>query len=128
MIERVVHIKKDPYNLYIGRAGNRTTSKWGNPYRIGDPHPDTGEPITRDDSLTLFKHYILRGAGRRLLRDIGELDNQILGCFCAPKGGVGIHDPLVCHGQILLELLEHRRKKTAERQAEWQAERSTKKL
>lgn len=49
---------------------------------------------------------------------LGELDDQVLGCFCAPKRGVGAYDPLVCHGQILLELLEHRRKKIAERQAE----------
>lgn len=118
MIEHVVHIKKDSYDLYIGRAGNGTASKWGNPYRIGEPHPETGEPITRGDSLTLFKHCIVHGAGRHLLRDVGELEDQTLGCFCAPKGGVGAHDPLVCHGQILLALVEHRRKKIAERLAE----------
>ena len=110
---RVVHIKKDPYDVYIGRSGKGTRSKWGNPFGIGDPHPVTGEPITRGEAIPLFKEYAVRGAGRHLLKDLGELEGKILGCFCAPKGGVGAHDPLVCHGQILLLLLEHRRKKIA---------------
>jgi hypothetical protein len=112
-VGRVVHIKKDPYDVYIGRSGKGTTSKWGNPYRIGDPHPETGEPIKRGEAIPLFKEHAVGGAGRHLLKDIGELDGKTLGCFCAPKGGVGspvAHDALVCHGQILLMLVEWRRR------------------
>lgn len=107
---KVVDKRKDRYDVYIGRG-----SRWGNPFRIGDPHPETGRPITRGAAIQLFKEYAVWGEGRHLLRHLGELEGQVLGCFCAPKGGVGAHDPLVCHGQILLLLLEHRAKKIAEK-------------
>ena len=113
-MERVFHVNRDPYDVYVGRGRN---SKWGNPFRIGDPHPQTGHPIRRGEAIELYKEYVVRGAGRHLLRDLGELDGKNLGCFCAPKGGIGAHDPLLCHGQILLLLVEHRRKKLAERRA-----------
>lgn len=116
--ERVVHVKKDPFDVYIGRAGRGRGSKWRNPYRIGDPHPETGEPMSRDDVLELYKEYILRGEGRPLLRDLGELESKVLGCFCASSGGVGVHDPVICHGQILLKLLEHRRRKIAKKKGD----------
>lgn len=108
-MERVVHCKKDPYDVYVGR-GRGEASKWGNSFRIGDPHPETGNPLGRGEAVELYKEWILRGAGRRLLKDIGELEGKTLSCWCAPKGGVGAHDPLVCHGQILLLLVEHRRR------------------
>lgn len=104
---RVVHVRKDDFDVYIGRGRG---SKWCNPFRIGDPHPETGEPIRRGEAIPLFKEYAVRGAGRHLLKDLGELDGQTLGCWCAPKGGVGAHDPPICHGQILLLLVEHRRR------------------
>jgi hypothetical protein len=75
-----------------------------NPFRIG---PDG----TRDEVIEKYKEWIVRGDGRHLLRNLGELEGRTLGCFCAPKGGVTEHDPLVCHGQVLLKLLEHRRRK-----------------
>ena len=103
---RVVHVKKDRFTRWVARG-----SKWGNPFRIGDPHPETGQPLSRGEAITLYKDWIVRGEGRWLLRHLGELENEVLGCFCAPKGGVTEHDPLVCHGQILLKLLAWRRKK-----------------
>ncbi len=121
-VGRVVHIKKDPYDIYIGRSGKGTASKWGNPFRIGDPHPKTGTPIQRAEAIRLFKEYVVRGEGLHLLKDLGELDGKTLGCFCAPKGGAGAHDPLVCHGQILLLLGEHRRRVMERKRAEAQAE------
>jgi hypothetical protein len=108
----VVHVRKDAYDIYVGRGRG---SRWGNPFKIGDPHPETGEPITRGDAITLYKWWIVRGEGRRLLARLGELEGATLGCFCAPEGGVGADDPLVCHGQVLLRLLEHRRRKLREK-------------
>lgn len=116
----VVHVKKDPFDVYIGRANRRAglgRSAWANPFRIGGPHPDTGEPVTRAEALDLYKEWILRGPGRPLLRRLGELDGKVLGCWCAREGGLGAHDPLVCHGQILLLLLERRRKKISGKRA-----------
>ena len=100
-MDRVVHVNRDPYDFYIGRANRRANlagSKWANPFRIGDPHPKTGEKIERGEEVALYKKWIVRGVGRRLLKDIGELDGKTLGCWCARKGGVGAHDPIVCHG------------------------------
>lgn len=119
-VGRVVHVNKDPYDIYVGRSGKGNTSKWGNPYRIGDPHPVTGEPIRRGEAIGLFKEYVARGEGRRLLKDLGEIDGKTLGCFCAPKGGVGAHGPLVCHGQILLMLVAWRRGVIAKKREEKQ--------
>lgn len=110
---RVVHVKRDRYTKWVARG-----SKWGNPFRIGDPHPITGRPLMRGEAVSLFLEWILRGEGRWLLRYLGELEGEVLGCFCAPKGGVSEHDPLICHGQVLLRLLAWRRKKIREKQAE----------
>ena len=105
---RVVHVKRYRFTRWVARG-----SKWGNPFRIGDPHPETGRPIRRGDAIDLYKEWIVGGDGRWLLRHLGALENEVLGCFCAPKGGVTEHDPLVCHGQVLLMLVSWRRKKIA---------------
>ena len=109
---RVVHVRKDPFDLYIGRGRNST---WGNPFKIGDPHPESGEPIVRGEAIELYKEWIVRGDGRWLLGHLGELEGATLGCWCAPKGGVTEHDPLLCHGQVLLKLVSWRRKKISEK-------------
>jgi hypothetical protein len=99
---RVVHVKKDSYDVYVGRGRD---SVWGNPFRIG---VDGG----REEVIEKYKAWITRGGGRPLLRRLGELEGATLGCWCAPKGGLAAHeDPVVCHGQILLKLLEHRERK-----------------
>lgn len=109
----VAHVNKDPFDVYIGRVNRGAGlegSVWANLFRIGDAHPETGQPIHRAEAVELYKAWILRGGGRRLLKHLGELEGKTLGCWCANEGGVGAHDELVCHGQILLLLLEHRRR------------------
>lgn len=104
--QRVVHIKRDPYQVYIGRG-----SIWGNPFKIG---PD-GD---RSKVLAKYKEYLLRGEGRHLLEKIEELEGKTLGCFCSPKDGLTAHDATRCHGQLLLKIVElwrtkHRREGAA---------------
>lgn len=108
MAGRVVHVKKDPHDVYIGRG---KSSIWGNPFRIGDAHSETGRPTGRREAIELYMEWIVRGERRHLLTRLGELEGEILGCFCAPSGGVTERDPLVCHGQVLLILLDWRRKR-----------------
>jgi len=80
LIPHVVHYKKEPYDVYIGRP-----SKWGNPFSIG-MHG------TRKEVIALYKQYVL--VRRELLLAIrAELKGKTLGCWCAPKA---------CHGDILL--------------------------
>ncbi len=83
LIPRVVHCRRDPYDLYIGRP-----SKWGNPYRIG-PDGDREQVIRR------FEHH-LRFERGDLLDDLAELHGTVLGCWCAPSP---------CHGDVLAALI-----------------------
>lgn len=78
---KVVHCRKEPYDVYIGRP-----SKWGNPFVIG-------KDGNRDEVIKKHKHWLLHNS--KLMQSLPELKGKTLGCFCAP---------LPCHGDILLEL------------------------
>lgn len=83
---KVVHCRRSPYNVYIGRP-----SKWGNPFSIG---PDG----TREMVIEKYREYLYKSG---LIHDIEELRGKILGCWCKPKP---------CHGDVLVELLERKKK------------------
>ena len=78
----VVHCKKEPYDVYIGRP-----SKWGNPYKIG-------RDGTRKEVLEKYREYILNN--EYLMSCLHELKGKRLGCWCKPKA---------CHGDILAEMV-----------------------
>ncbi len=80
---KVVHCKRENYNVYIGRG-----SKWGNPYKIG-------KDGTRGEVITKYETYIMNKP--ELLADIHELRGKVLGCYCKPKA---------CHGDVLARLAE----------------------
>jgi hypothetical protein len=84
MTTKVVNIKTEPCDVYIGRG-----SIWGNPYKIG-------KDGTRSEVIAKHKKYILNN--RELLSKIKDLRNKKLGCFCKP---------LQCHGDILAELADN---------------------
>lgn len=76
----VVHCKKEPYDVYIGRPG-----PWGNPFKIG---PDGDRPTV----IAKFREWgIAHGLDKAARR---ELRGKTLGCWCAPEQ---------CHGDVLLE-------------------------
>ena len=84
--ERIVHCKKEKYDVYIGRP-----SKWGNPFIVGNHG-------TRAEVIEKYRDYILKNL--KLLNSLHELEGRILGCWCSP---------LPCHGNILIELInEHK--------------------
>ena len=87
---RVVHVKHDPYDVYIGRAVPRAglkASKWANPFKIG-------RDGDRDEVLQRYREYVL---GRpELIAALPELRGKVLGCWCAPEP---------CHGDVLVALL-----------------------
>lgn len=84
MITRVVNIRQEPYDVFIGRP-----SKWGNPFKLGTD----GD---RDEVIKKYEEWIL-GEGIYLLKDLESLRGKRLGCYCKP---------LACHGDILVALLE----------------------
>lgn len=78
MRTRVVHCRREQYDVYIGRPG-----PWGNPYVIG-PDGDRAQVIAA------FERYLL--GSPELLARLPELRGKILGCWCAPDS---------CHGDVL---------------------------
>jgi hypothetical protein len=89
----VVHCKKAPYDVYIGRP-----SKWGNPFT----HLKDGKTLakyivgSRDEAVEAYREWITSGNGKYLMKDLSELKNKVLGCWCNPQS---------CHGDVLSELV-----------------------
>ncbi len=85
---RVVNLKKQPYDVYIGRG-----SIFGNPFTHKDG--TTAEFIVESRSVAVekYREYIMNKP--ELLARIPELKGKTLGCFCKP---------LSCHGDVLAEL------------------------
>lgn len=82
MSTRVVNVKEDQYDIFIGRP-----SKWGNPFRIGLDG-------TRKKVIELHEKYLYTQP--LLIQEIKkELKDKILGCYCYP---------LSCHGDILVRI------------------------
>lgn len=80
----VVHNKKSPYNIYIGRP-----SKWGNPFTIG-------RDGTREEVIEKYKEWLLTQP--KLLEDLRELRGKVLGCWCKP---------MACHGDVLADMADN---------------------
>ncbi|MCK9542947.1 MAG: DUF4326 domain-containing protein [Novosphingobium sp.] len=80
---RVVHCKKEKYDVYIGRG-----SIWGNPFIIG-------KDGSREDVISKYEVYFLNN--KKLISLLPQLKDKILGCFCKPKA---------CHGDILIKYIK----------------------
>jgi len=83
MPTHVVHCKRAPFDVYIGRP-----SVWGNPYRIG-------RDGTRAQVIARYEAWLRQQP--QLLARLGELRGKVLGCWCAP---------LPCHGDVLARLAD----------------------
>ena len=92
--EMVVHCKKKPFDVYVGRP-----SKWGNPFT----HINDGKTLakyvvgSREEAIESYRKWITDGDGKHLLKDLGELKGKVLGCWCKPKA---------CHADVLDELIK----------------------
>lgn len=80
----VVHCKKSPYDVYIGRP-----SKWGNPFEIGVDG-------TREEVIRKYEEWIKTQP--ELINSLHEIQGKTLGCWCSPKK---------CHGDVLYKLANH---------------------
>lgn len=85
---KVVHCKKESYDVYIGRP-----SKWGNPFSHLKVSAAEYRVSSREEAIESYREWILTQP--ELLEDLPELKGKILGCWCKP---------LACHGDILVEL------------------------
>lgn len=91
MTTRVVHCKREPYDVYIGRGRG---SKWGNPFTF---KPDTLAQfvVPKDEVLTRYEAWLREQP--ELMAALHELRGKVLGCWCAPRP---------CHGDILARLAD----------------------
>lgn len=84
MPTRVVHHKKEDYDVFIGRP-----SVWGNPFKVG-------EDGTRAEVIEKYREWILKNP--RLLGKLDEIRGKVLGCWCKPYE---------CHGDVLADLADN---------------------
>ena len=85
---RVVHCKKEPYDIYVGRP-----SKWGNPFSHKGGTLAKFKVATREEAVQKFREWIVTQPD--LMAALPELKGKTLACWCSP---------LACHGDVLLEL------------------------
>lgn len=92
MATRVVHCKKDRYDVYIGRP-----SKWGNPFTHISDRKTRAEFVveSREEAVAAYRAWIVEQPA--LMAALHELEGKTLGCWCKPQS---------CHGDILAELAD----------------------
>lgn len=84
MAIKIVHCKKEAYDIYIGRP-----SDYGNPYAIG-------KDGTREEVIEKYEKYLLEHPELIEQAKI-ELKDKVLGCWCSPNA---------CHGDVLKKYVE----------------------
>lgn len=95
---RVVNIRTEPYDVYIGRP-----SKWGNPFSHKGGTLAKFKVKNRKEAVDAYEKWITSGDGKHLLNDIHELSGMTLGCWCKPHK---------CHGDVLSNIVNKNDNKT----------------
>lgn len=94
MSTRVVHCRREPYDIYIGR-GQGSRGKWGNPFSHKEGTQATFLVGSREEAIEKYREWIL--GQPELLAALSELKGKTLGCWCKPQA---------CHGDALAELAD----------------------
>ena len=94
MRTRVVNLRKQEFDVYIGRAGHGHDGTFGNPIKRGRDDPP-------GSTLPAFEVYFLKRIDEdpEFKRRVTELKGKRLGCFCPPGSQR-------CHGSIIVNWLE----------------------
>lgn len=91
MVTKVVHCRKESYDVYIGRP-----SDWGNPFSHLSGTLAKYQVPDRDSAVLAYFHWVIEQP--RLMKRIPrELKGKTLGCWCAP---------LRCHGEVLAAIAD----------------------
>ena len=97
---KVVNIRRNHYDVYIGRAGRGRDGYFGNPIQKNHRCIECTK-IHRDNTSVVQCYQIY--LGRRLKKDlefrrrVQRLSGKTLGCFCKPD---------MCHGDILARVAD----------------------
>lgn len=88
---RVVHCRKEPYDVYIGRP-----SEFGNPFTHISDRTTLAEFVVRnrEEAIARYREWLL--SSPEMLEKIQQLRGKVLGCWC--------NDSDKCHGKILADL------------------------
>lgn len=86
----VVHCKREPYDVYIGRP-----SPWGNPFSHKEGTQAAYKVATREEAVRRYREWLWQRIRTEpgLVAALAELHGKTLGCWCAPKA---------CHGDVLV--------------------------
>ncbi len=98
---RVVNIRHESCDVYIGRAGNGESGCFGNPHYIG--YCDICRVAhSREQAVAAYKRdFIYKILTDRVFRDkVQALKDKALGCFCKQPD-----KDVLCHGDIIAEYL-----------------------
>ena len=84
-----VNLRREKYDVYIGRPGKGQAGPWGNPFRLS-------HESQRAAVLERYRSWLNQqiAAGRVQKTNLAQLHGKRLGCFCKPK---------LCHGDILAQ-------------------------
>lgn len=91
MTTRVVHCRREPYDVYIGRP-----SIWGNPWSSKPSVIARYHVATRLEAIEAFEKW-LRSNPQIMSKAKHELRGKVLGCFCVPRP---------CHGDVLARVAD----------------------
>lgn len=100
---RVVHVNKEEFDVYIGRPYRTYNGTLGNPFKIDANHD-------RYRVIAMFTDYLLKNV--EMLREVVKLKDMVstidggpvkLGCWCAD----GTENGPLCHGDVICWLLDH---------------------
>lgn len=89
MKKLVVHCKKEPYDVYIGRPG-----PWGNPFSHKDDTIAQFRVSSREEAIKMYEEWLISRPDI-VKKARQELKGKVLGCWC---------DPQACHGHVLAHI------------------------
>lgn len=97
---RVVNLRCEAFEVYIGRAGRGEDGYFGNPYRVGSTCQSCGvyHP-TAESTRVCYTNYFqwrMSNDAQFYWRVVG-LKGRVLGCFCKPG---------FCHGDVIATWLD----------------------
>jgi len=98
METKVVNLRNEPYDVYIGRAGHGQDGFFGNLHPLGKcPLCETIHK--RSEAIAAFKKdFLVRIDSDMTFRQrVMALKGKRLGCFCKP---------VRCHGDVIKEWLD----------------------
>lgn len=94
----VVNLRREAYDVYIGRAGHGKDGYFGNPHPVGFCKI-CNTTHKRGEAVTAFEadFYERTRTDSEYQERVRALKGKTLGCFCKPKS---------CHGDVIAEYLD----------------------